>query len=207
MLGFRASLNFHCISPCFLFLFSVLQCERLILSLHVCVSKWMWGLTWFSLRGSLWLGRFYIFSPYSHTHAHTHTHTHTHTDTQTCTRTHTHTHTHTHTFSLSSQMKLSFKSTEHPHRCGSHLSLSLSLSLSLFLQHTHTHTHTHTHMCTHTEKHLLKNKHKNPQSLGVRSPLQPRCTVGSCGKRGPCERQSKNSLSKNAGTWCSPTVT
>ena len=45
--------------------------------LHVCVSKWMWGLTWFSLRGSLWSGRFYIFSP--HTHAHTHTYTHTHT--------------------------------------------------------------------------------------------------------------------------------
>lgn len=58
-----------------------------------------------------------------------------------------------------------------PHRCGSHLFLSV----------------THTYSETYIESSEW-NKHRKPQSLGVRSPLKPRCSVGSCGKRRPCER-------------------
>lgn len=56
---------------------------------------------------------------------------------------HTRVHTHTHTFSLSRQMKLSSKS-----RCGSHFSC----------------------LNAHRQKNIHSNKHRNPQSPGVRSP-------------------------------------
>lgn len=48
-----------------------------------------------------------------------------------------------------------------------------------------TQTHTHTHTEGERQKHTLKNKHKNPHSLGVQFPLLPRCTVGNCGKEVP----------------------